>query len=262
MTDDTAPAAKDLAWLRALAVHRAERSVPTPGGIAVLTGTFPLAHDHNKLFVWSPCDPSELVAAADDVLGGAGLRHRRIEVQSERIADALESGLAAAGYSRETDLLMGWADGPVPQPAAPAAVLELSLEDRIAAGTQTWRTSLPDSGPEVWRQLGGRAATVADVATFLGVTDDDGTVVARADLYVLDGVAQVEDVNTADAHRGRGLASAVVLTAVRQALAAGARRIILVADADDWPQQLYRKLGFVDLCRTAAFSRLPTSGTG
>jgi hypothetical protein len=36
---------------------------------------------------------------------------------------------------------------------------------------------------------------------------------------------------------------------------AGGRVVFLVADADERPAELYRRLGFVDLARTASFER-------
>jgi ribosomal protein S18 acetylase RimI-like enzyme len=47
----------------------------------------------------------------------------------------------------------------------------------------------------------------------------------------------------------------VALAAVDAACAAGADCIWLYADADDWPQELYRKLGFNDLGRTVTWTR-------
>ena len=46
-------------------------------------------------------------------------------------------------------------------------------------------------------------------------------------------------------YRGRGLAKAVVVQALAESRAAGHDFTFLVATADDWPKQLYRKLGFV-----------------
>ena len=58
------------------------------------------------------------------------------------------------------------------------------------------------------------------------------------------GTAQIEDVATLESHRGRGFASAVVLRAAAEARLAGADLIFLVADDEDWPKHLYRRLGF------------------
>jgi ribosomal protein S18 acetylase RimI-like enzyme len=74
-----------------------------------------------------------------------------------------------------------------------------------------------------------------------------GEVVSYADLYVDGADAQVEDVGTLPEHRGQGYATAVILGAIKQARAAGADFVFLVADAEDWPKELYRNLGFDDL---------------
>ena len=57
-------------------------------------------------------------------------------------------------------------------------------------------------------------------------------------------MAQVEDVATLEAYRGRGLARATVSRAIEEARRAGADPIVIMADLDDWPWRLYEKLGF------------------
>ncbi len=101
------------------------------------------------------------------------------------------------------------------------------------------------SGPEVGRQLlelDRRLARAMDVRHLAAVVD--GKVVSYAGLYLEDGVAQIEDVATLPPFRNRGLARAVVLHAMEQAYRARAEPVFLVADAGDWPQQLYGRLGF------------------
>ena len=56
-------------------------------------------------------------------------------------------------------------------------------------------------------------------------------------------VAQIEDVNTLTEFRGRGLGRAVVQAAVEEAARNG-ELVFLEALADDWPHELYAKLGF------------------
>jgi ribosomal protein S18 acetylase RimI-like enzyme len=73
---------------------------------------------------------------------------------------------------------------------------------------------------------------------------EDGVVVSYADLYINGREAQIEDVATLPEHRGRGHAKAVVARATEEARRSGADFVFLVADAEDWPQELYRRLGF------------------
>jgi predicted N-acetyltransferase YhbS len=64
-------------------------------------------------------------------------------------------------------------------------------------------------------------------------------------------------VATADRFRKRGLATAVVLTAIDAAHAAGADFVFLIADAEDWPKEMYAKLGFEAIGITYEFQLPP-----
>ena len=63
------------------------------------------------------------------------------------------------------------------------------------------------------------------------------------------------------AHRGHGLASVVVRAAIAASRERGDDLLIIMADADDWPQRLYERLGFetVDAYRASRASRRLTS---
>jgi hypothetical protein len=51
----------------------------------------------------------------------------------------------------------------------------------------------------------------------------------------------------------------VVLAACDAARAVGATRIFIVADDDDWPKQLYERLGFDRIGLDVAFLRSPSA---
>ncbi len=232
-----------LSMLRDLARGRATSVVPVPGGDVVLNRDYPKAHDHNKVLVSGPCRPQDLAAAVEEAFLAAGLEHRLVEVHD---AAALPDGLP--GYASELQLVM--AAVAAPDRVLPAGPVEvLGVDERARVASESWRRDQPDWDDDTLAQMGERIRTIAAAAdaTFLAVRDDAGRVVARADVYVLGGVAQVEDVNTDEEHRGRGLASRLVLEGVRRGRAAGADLVFLVADHDDWPQHLYRRLGFADL---------------
>ena len=72
----------------------------------------------------------------------------------------------------------------------------------------------------------------------------DGEIASMCELYVDGAIAQVEDVNTLEEFRNRGLARAVVQLAVDEALLGGAELVFIHALDDDWPKHLYAKLGF------------------
>jgi predicted GNAT family acetyltransferase len=89
--------------------------------------------------------------------------------------------------------------------------------------------------------------------TRLFAAEADGKLVAHAELYSHDGVGQIEDVVTLKPYRGRGLARALILHAAAESGAAGNDLTFLVADADDWPQRLYERLGFETIGRYGRF---------
>ena len=72
----------------------------------------------------------------------------------------------------------------------------------------------------------------------------EGEVVSSTTLFSDGQTAQIEDVATMPEHRGQGYARALVLHALADARAAGHDFVFLVADARDWPKELYRRLGF------------------
>ena len=74
-------------------------------------------------------------------------------------------------------------------------------------------------------------------------------------LYSDGTTAQVEDVATLRDYRGRGLARAAVSAAIDAAVDMGHRFVFIVADDDDWPKDLYGRLGFDPIGRAWSFTR-------
>jgi RimJ/RimL family protein N-acetyltransferase len=70
------------------------------------------------------------------------------------------------------------------------------------------------------------------------------------------GVAQIEDVEVLMVHRGRGLGRAIVQHALDEGLHGG-NLVFLEALADDWPRELYAKLGFVVVGKRDFYTKLP-----
>lgn len=241
-----------LEFLRGFARRRARRVVPVPGGFGVLDDRFPASYDDNKLIVWHGEDPRAVLAAAEEVLAGYG--HRLVCVDDDRLGRAFAPAFAAAGYQHEENVLMVFRGEP---PRVPQAE-ELPLGTLLPVLRETWRESLPEASDEVIEQLAGRTGTRlrgAGRVVFRGVRAADGEVAARADLYVHDGVAQIEDVVTAERHRGQGYGRALMRALVAEA-AAQAELVFLVADAHDWPKDFYARLGFAEVGRTHAFVRV------
>ena len=71
-----------------------------------------------------------------------------------------------------------------------------------------------------------------------------------------DGVAQIEDVEVLPEFRGRGLGRAIVQHALEEGQRV-ADIVYLEALADDWPRELYAKLGFLAVERRDLYTKLP-----
>ncbi|GGP06333.1 GNAT family N-acetyltransferase [Nonomuraea glycinis] len=240
-----------LAFQRGFARRRTPRAVDVPGGFAVLDERYPGSYDDNKLILWGAGDPATVLRTADEVL--AGCAHRLVEVDDDALGAALTPAFTAAGYQPAVNLVMAFRGDP---PAGVPAAEHLDLETLLPVLRGHWRESLPDAPESTIEQLARRVETRlrgADLVGFRGVRATGGELAARADLYVHDGVAQIEDVYTGLRHRGRGHARALLRSLLAEA--AGRELIFLVADADDWPREFYARLGFAELGRTHTFLR-------
>jgi GNAT superfamily N-acetyltransferase len=72
----------------------------------------------------------------------------------------------------------------------------------------------------------------------------DGIPAARCLLFSTGGIGRVEAVRTRAAHRGRGLAAALVRGATTDSLHSGNRITFIFAEPGSAPQRLYHRLGF------------------
>jgi ribosomal protein S18 acetylase RimI-like enzyme len=242
------------AFLSAIDDGCAERILATPGGSAILDSRHPAlwSANHLRLEAVDPPAPEVLHAAA--LTHFAGLGFQMITVRHEALARALAPPLAALGYRPEHERLLVLL-GPPPARPAPLPIVEIEPEDlapsRIGAQLEAGRTA------EVGRQLTSRDALIGQVvAQRWFATRVDGEVAARCQLRSLPGVAQIENVYTAPAHRRRGLSRALLAHAAAEALADGADPVFLVTPASGWPQGFYRRAGFTDAGLLARFLRM------
>jgi ribosomal protein S18 acetylase RimI-like enzyme len=222
---------------------RGTHEEPCRFGTVALTPELPLRHDSN--FVFADRLPPEATAAdlaeeVERVLGAAGLGHRTVTVPDPG-AGRLADGFRALGWSAGRSVVMAHRRR-AEREVDTARVTEVGNDD-LRAFREAFTQTYPWGTPEVARQLAEWKRHIGGTVRFFAVLED-GEPVAATDLYLSDSDAQVEDVATLEAHRGRGHASAVVVRAVEEARAAGADLVFLVADAEDWPKELYRRLGF------------------
>jgi ribosomal protein S18 acetylase RimI-like enzyme len=239
---------RTLAFEREVVASVSTRLVPFAWGTAYLNDGYRERWDSNFLWVGPTVgeplpDAAELAAEADRVLGNAGLTHREIRIDDDGYGGSVAAGLARAGYGGDRLVVMALRrpeDRPDTSVAAEVDLATLRPALEIVLRREPWATteevvrSLADFRGELQRYVGARffCARV------------DGEIAAMCELYVRGSIAQIEDVNTLEEFRNRGLARAVVRLAADQALASGADLVFLHALDDDWPKELYVKLGF------------------
>ncbi|WP_042374361.1 GNAT family N-acetyltransferase [Streptacidiphilus neutrinimicus] len=240
-------------FLSTFARRQAARTEDFPGGFAVRNGAYTRSHDNNQLIVDAATEPALLAARADALLDG--LEHRRITVLPDAVARACAPALAAAGYDHAPELLMVHR-GPRPAPAVPAE--PVTLDDLREPLTRQLRGWMPQADEETIDHLVSRRAARpggAPEVLFLAARAEDGAVAAWADLYQdrAAGIAQMEDLVTADEHLRAGHATTVLTTALHRA--ADARIFFLIAEPDDWPRQWYARSGFAPVGYIHVFTR-------
>jgi ribosomal protein S18 acetylase RimI-like enzyme len=243
-------------------VHRFEREIELAGtetaasplGVGVLTPELPRRHDSNYLLLERAASAHEAIGEAERILGGAGRTHRVILTFDEQLAERLVPQFEALGWLLHRHVLM--VQRREPEKRADTSIVREVDESALRPGRMKAIVAQPWGSPELARELLDAKVMLADRAQtrFYGV-EADGEIVAWSDLYLAQGIGQVEDVATEPEHRGKGYATAVVLRAVEDARLAGADLVFLVADDDDWPKELYARLGFDPIGRLHKFIR-------
>ncbi len=237
-------------------------------GRLFLTPSTPLIWDANWVGIETVgLGLDEVVAIADEALGGEGFAHRTVcvldQADGRRLAEELEAGGARwPGWQVERTRYMRWR-GPEPTPPSVRSHLSSDSDDKCE------RAAVREVGLE---EIGGlRRALLAEEAVPTGVAEPEAVVEQLFELdrrygeaggdrwfvapttgeplsacrLLSDGrIGQVEDVGTREHARERGYAKAIVLAALAASQAAGHGPIFLTADAADWPQLLYARLGF------------------
>ena len=254
-----AATATDLARLRAHRQAQFERTTsraePFAHGTAYFTPEHPTKWDLNLLLVDDAAGLSAevLLAEAERLQAPAGLRHRKIEVQ--RGADALVEGFGAAGWTPERVVVMLLRPDADQRGAAQAAVREVEFAAVRSLMEQWYGEAMSAAEARDLADADADSALTSGARYFL--TERDGEPAACCMLLAGDGVGQVEEVYTAKPYRGAGLASAVVRIAIAAARERGDDLIMILADADDWPQRLYERLGFETVDTYRSFTRKP-----
>jgi GNAT superfamily N-acetyltransferase len=256
-------------------------------GRLFLTPSLPLIWDAS----WAGIEQTglsvdEVIAIADAALADAGLAHRTVclldEADGRRIGEAVEAEPARwPGWEVERTRYMVWrGDDPVTvsQHATPMSsqlsphgeenceltrggVREVGLEEIAGLRRRLIGESMPkgidqfEATVDQLLALEGRYGEAGGDRWF--VAPATGGPLAACRLFRQGRIGQVEDVATREDARERGFAKAIVLAAVAASQAEGDTTIFLVADAADWPQLLYGRLGFESIGDLTVLRRRP-----
>ncbi len=232
---------------------------PVRCGTALLTPSLPSVWQMNAVRVEDADVTVEaLVEEAEEVMGDLG--HRQLFVPDTEAGERLAPELARLGWNVTRLILMVRRRDPdrVARPGHGVEVDRRAGADLLAA----FRTE---------QSLGGGGETVRQLEEMderytkefegrdFGSPPEGPYSCCR--LLSGDGVGQIDQVCTLGAHRNRGHARAAVLAALDAATAASLDPVFLLSEGEDWPQHLYRRLGFDDLDIQWEFLKLPLHST-
>jgi ribosomal protein S18 acetylase RimI-like enzyme len=227
-----------------------ERVVETLFGPALFNDTYSAVWNLNVVRAERPGDATAAEIAAEVDRVQAGLGHRRVILPVG--ASELKDGFRELGWEGDHFLFMAYRGDAEPVDASPVEEVDPArIRPVREAIIREWQ---PDENGETIDQIIAADYTMwrAANARSFGIVED-GEVVSSAELFSDGRAAQVEEVQTLPSHRGQGFAKQVVTRAVAEALRSNHEFVFLVADGDDWPKELYRRLGFEEVGSRFAF---------
>jgi GNAT superfamily N-acetyltransferase len=221
-------------------------------GRLFLTPTAPLIWDANWVGIEEVgLSVAQIVAIADDALGGEGYGHRTVglldQADGRRIGEEVERETANwPRWEVERTRYMVWRGGEAEPRTGVREVRLAEIEElrRTLIDEETVPTGVPEPQATVDQlfAIDQRYGGAGGDRWFTAPAAGEPRSCCR---LLSDGrIGQVEDVGTRTDSRERGYAKAIVLAAVLAAQADGNAPIFLTAEAADWPQLLYAKLGF------------------
>jgi len=251
-------------------VYVAQRSlgceVTQGGGLTLARNReTPLIWDANFGFDVAPelaADDRALEHALADAFADAG--HQKI-VCHGGTPQVVEARLAALGFAAEQTLQLVL-EGPLPARPAPPRDLEIAAaeseddwaaivrlqhanfaEQAVRIGRPPFERAVAEQMVRCWRMKPGMrlwlARRGADPCAFFGSWAGQG------------GLGMVEYLFTDPAARHRGIATALISHAVAAVRAEGAQAVLIGAEVEDTPKQMYVDLGFRPVCLTREWLR-------
>ena len=242
--------ARVMAFMHANLAKTADEARPIEAGYVVLAPSLPAVWSVNQVRVTLPLGFEALVELAEEQLATTPYLH--IVIENQDTGPDLEQAFRTAGWKAEREVLMLLSAAPDRE--ADTSVVVDAGEDEVTEVMRRWHSEdeLRSGELDQLAEFSRREARVCG-DRLLGVRSIDGALLAITKLRTGGGIAQVEDVYTVPEARGRGFARALVSHAVELARAGDPDLIFITADDNDWPQQLYARIGFRPIGRIWLF---------
>ena len=229
----------------------AERRVEGVHGTGLFADSVREVYDLNYVRAETPGDADALAGETNRLM--EDFFHTRVVV--ERPDDASADGFRARGWTVTPHLIMAHTREP-DRRVDTSGVREVPFESvlparREATLGEVWGDAEIASLLDDAKRLIMRAVPTRFFAAFA-----DSEIASYCEVRSAGGVAQIEDVNTIERFRGRGFGRMIVQHAVDEAKQTH-DVVYLEALADDWPRELYAKLGFEPLGERHFVTRFP-----
>jgi ribosomal protein S18 acetylase RimI-like enzyme len=222
---------------------------PIEAGCIVSTPSLPAVWSVNQIRVARPLAFEALIELAEEQLA---TRYVHIVSENQETGPEAEQAFRGAGWKTEREVWMVL--GAEPDRATDTSAVVDAGEDEVAELMRRWFAEEElDAGALDQLVEFSRREARACADRLLGVRSSDGHLVAVCKLRSDGRTAQVEDVYTAPEARGRGFGRAVVARGVELAREDGHDVIFITADDNDWPKELYGRIGFRPLGRIWQF---------
>jgi RimJ/RimL family protein N-acetyltransferase/predicted GNAT family acetyltransferase len=229
----------------------AERRVPGTHGTGLFSDSVREVYDANYVRVDSTTDVDGVTAETERLM--EDFFHTRVVVEhpDETTSDAFR----ARGWNVTPHLIMAHTSEP-DRRLDTSGVREVAFDELVQARLEATLGEQWGDGEIASLLDDAKRLVMRAVPTRFFAARVDGEVAAYCEVRSADGVAQIEDVNTIERFRRRGLARMVVQHALEEAQRAN-DIVYLEALADDWPRELYAKLGFETLGERHFITRFP-----
>jgi ribosomal protein S18 acetylase RimI-like enzyme len=245
-TRKTSDLTKILDFIHHVEASSATRVEPWRWGKAFFNEKFPIKWDMNYLRMTEdhPDATAALIAdEAERVQGEAGLEHRKLHADDEALGARLAPGFLELGWKTTKIVVMARYQKDMTRPQTVRA--EERDGEYLRPYMERWdRGKHTLTEDDIAQLAGARAHLLAAMNGTNFAAEIDGEVAGWCEYYTHEGVAQIENVCTFEKFRNRGVASSIVMAGIEKAEADGASLVFLLADEDDWPKELYVKLGF------------------